>query len=200
MKDRARRQYLRLPLFVMLSVASACSSPGPVPTSEHPSSLETPSSPIPSATPNSSPSASVELAICGLPDEASVPPGAILSSSEGGIPGHLGSYSWSAGGEGIDVSAVMSEVVPNAREMRVDPNEDLHVRVPEGCPITEWSVRAYDRSDLESPPRELTREDGAAGVETFDLVAPTQDAVIEAFLRFGSRGNAAYYWILVIDP
>lgn len=199
MKDRARRQHLRLPLFALLWVASACSSPGPVPTSEHPTSRETPNSPTPSGTPHPSPSASDELATCGLPDEASVPPGAILSSSGGGIPGHLGSYSWSAGGEGIDVSAVMTEVVPNAREMSVDPAEELHVRVPAGCPITEWSVRAYDRSDVESPPRELTREDDATGVETFDLVAPTQDAVIEAFLRFGSRGNAAYYWILVID-
>ncbi len=198
MKDRARRQYLRLPLFAMLSVASACSSPGPVPTSEQPTSLETPNSPSPSAMPDLSPSASVELAVCGLPDEASVPPGAILSSSDAGIPGHLGSYSWSAGGEGIDASAVMSEVVPNSREMRVNPNEELHIRVPAGCPITEWSVRAYDRTDMESPPRELTREHGDAGVETFDVVAPTQDSVIEAFLRFGSRGNAAYYWILVI--
>ncbi len=157
----------------------------------------------PSASATSSPEASEsavgEPALCGLPAEASIPPGANLSSAEDAARGHLGSYSWSAGAEGVDVTAPMSLVMPEVSEqVSAESGEELEIRVPAGCPITEWSVRAYDPSEPSRPGRELTAELKLAGVEYLIFSAPSTQVGIEAFLRFGGRGSATYYWILEV--
>ena len=81
--------------------------------------------------------------------------------------------------------------------------ERLIVELIGDCPITEWSVRAIDPSGIaaigsvEGSMQELAREPEAVGGPVV-FRAPDSDAVIEVFLRFGSQGSGAYYWLAKI--
>lgn len=94
----------------------------------------------------------------------------------------------------------MQEVVPELiSQVPPESGEELEIRVADGCPINDWSIRAYDPADLSRPGDEVSsdRQD-TGGVEWLTFSAPPEDSVIEAFVRFGDQGNATYYWMLTI--
>jgi len=97
------------------------------------------------------------------------------------------------------VTAILALIAPELTPVSAEEGESVEIRVPADCPITEWSVRAYDPSDLSKPGRELTAQLELTGVESVTFAAPTRDSIVEAFLRFGARGNATYYWAFDLE-
>lgn len=135
--------------------------------------------------------------LCATPTLA--PPAAVLDAE----PGLLSSYSWSSDTQGVDATGVVPNPAQFTRPIEALAQEQLFVEVIGGCPVTEWSVRAIDPAavsnggSVDGPVQELAREPAAVGGAVV-FRAPDSDAVIEVFLRFGSQGSGAYYWLLKI--
>ena len=119
------------------------------------------------------------------------------------VRGVLSSYSWDDGAAAVDATGVVPDAAQFARPIWAAARERLIVEVVGDCAVTEWSVRASHPAavsgggGVEGPVQELAREPEAVGGPVV-FRAPDSDAVIEVFLRFGSQGSGAYYWLAKI--
>jgi hypothetical protein len=115
----------------------------------------------------------------------------------------MSGYSWDNGSDGVDADGVVPDVAQIPRPVQAIAQERLTVGIVGDCPVTEWSVRAFDPSSItangseEGPVQELARESEAVGGPVL-FRAPARDAVIMVVLRFGSQGQGQYYWLLNI--
>jgi hypothetical protein len=185
---------LVLILLVPLTATSCAALPRPSSVARESAAAIRPS-PTPTQTdaPSSAPTPLPSL--CATPTLA--PPAAVLDT-EAGL---LSSYSWSSETEGVDALGVVPDPAQFTRPIQATAQERLVVEVVGDCPVTEWSVRAIEPSGIAAngsvggPVQELAREPEAVG-GAVAFRAPDRDAVIEVFLRFGSQGSGAYYWLL----
>jgi hypothetical protein len=119
------------------------------------------------------------------------------------VRGLLSSYSWDDGAAAVDATGAVPDAAQFTRPVWATARERLIVELIGDCPVTEWSVRAIDPSgiaaigSIEGSMQELAREPEAVGGPVV-FRAPDSDAVIEVFLRFGSQGSGAYYWLAKI--
>jgi hypothetical protein len=183
---------------VFVSVAATSCAALPRPSSvphESPAAIRPSPSPVPTDAPSSAPMPLPSL--CATPTLA--PPAAVLDTE----PGLLSSYSWSSDTEGVDATGVVPGAAQFTRPIQATAQERLIVEPIGDCAVTEWSVRAIDpaagsgHGSVGGPVQELAREPEAVGGGVV-FRAPDSDAVIEVFLRFGSQGSGAYYWLLKI--
>lgn len=187
---------LLLIVLVPLAATTCVSHPRPSLVAEESAAAVRPSTPPrPTDAPSSAPTPLPSL--CATPTLA--PPAAVLDTE----PGFLTSYSWSNDGDGVDATGVVPDAAQFTRPIQATAQERLIVELVSDCPVTEWWVRAIDRAaasdggSVEGPVQELAREPEAVGGSVV-FRAPDSDAVIEVFLRFGSQGSGAYYWLLKV--
>jgi hypothetical protein len=115
----------------------------------------------------------------------------------------MSGYSWRNGAEGVDADGPVPDAAQFPRPIQATAQERLTVGIVGDCPVTEWSVRAFDPSGItandseEGRVQELARESKAVGGPVL-FRAPARDAVVMVVLRFGSQGQGQYYWLLKI--
>jgi hypothetical protein len=187
-----RRSNLAMVLLLMGIGANGCVLSG------QPSATQVaPTTPGQTDTPSSWPMATTLPSPC--PSPTLKPPVAILETLRDTAQGLLGGYSWFNGSEGVDATGLIQGIAPQlTAPVQAHAQERLTVRVVGDCPVTAWSVRAYDPADVSRSPQELAREAENPAGQAVVFGAPERDAVIEVNLRFGSQGHAAYYWLVKV--
>ena len=190
------RRALLLLVLMPLAATSCVSHPRPSLVAEDSAAAIRPSPPpMPTEAASSGPTPLPSL--CATPTLA--PPAAVLDTE----PGLLSRYSWSGDTQAVDASGVVPDPAQFTKPIHATGQERLVVEVVGDCPVTEWSVRAIDPAavsdggSVDGPVQELAREPAAVGGAVV-FRAPNSDAIIEVFLRFGSQGSGAYYWLLKI--